>query len=366
MWRRSILFSSLSLLSSLILFACSQKGEAEGGVVSVNLLDKEEPSWTEFFKEIEVIQLENRDSAYLNISCLFSYVMAENKLYVFDRSNHAVVVFGLDGRWVETICKYGRGPGEYQMPTDIAYNEIFHSLDILDAAGTIFSYELEPPHSLLRKIKIPDLHSVHHFIPVDFGYYLFSSYEDPAVNYLDLGTGELIAVSGVPPVERNERASYHTTGSPFYVYDGKLFYVNGADGAIFQIEGNKAESVLTWDFGRYSFDPDRIDPNDVSIERFQNVSSLMAGPVARTWETERFLSANVFFMKQDINVLLDKENGKTTVFTKVKEGMDFYPGVYYDGALYALWPPEAASALFPPDYALPELDSNFMIIKYVL
>ena len=82
MWRRSILFSSLSLLSSLILFACSQKGEAEGGVVSVNLLDKEEPSWTEFFKEIEVIQLENRDSAYLNISCLFSYVMAENKLYV--------------------------------------------------------------------------------------------------------------------------------------------------------------------------------------------------------------------------------------------------------------------------------------------
>ena len=182
MFRRSNLICLLSGLS-IILSACTQNKRTEEYVKSVDLLQIEEPSLTDYFKGIEVIPLENRDSAYLNLSCLSSYVFAEDKMYVFDRSNHAVVVFGLDGKWVETICKYGRGPGEYLMPTDLAYNEKFHSLDILEATGTIISYELERPHSLLRKIKIPDLHAVHYFFPIDSGYYLFSSSEDSAVNY---------------------------------------------------------------------------------------------------------------------------------------------------------------------------------------
>ena len=366
MVRRSNLICILSGLF-IILSACTQNKRMGEYVKSVDLLQIEEPSLADYFKGIEVIPLENKDSAYLNLSCLSSYVLADNKMYVFDRSNHAVVVFGLDGKWVETICKYGRGPGEYLMPTDLAYNEEFHSLDILEATGMIISYELERPHSLLRKIKIPDLRAVHHFIPIDSGYYLFSSFEDSAVNYLDAETGELTAVSGIPPVERNERAGYHMSGNPFYIHDGKLYYVNGADGEIFRIEGDKSEAVLAWDFGRYSFDSDRVDPEaDISVEGLYAVSTSMAGPVLRTQETERYIFANVLFMKQDWNVVLDKETGETNVFSKMKEGMVFYPGRYYDGALYALWPPEGVSVYFPPDYPLPDEDSNFLLLRFSL
>lgn len=253
------------------------------------------------------------------------------------------------------------------MPSDLAFNEEFHSLDILEATGTIISYELEPPHAMLRRIEIPDLRAVHYFIPFGAGYYLFSSYEDSAVNYLDNGTGELVAVSGIPSVERNERAGYHISGNPFYIHDEKLYYVNGADGEIFRIEGDKAEPVWAWDFGRYSFNPDRIDPEaDVSVDILYAVSTSMAGPVLRTQETERYIFANVLFMKQDWNVVLDKETGETNVFSKMKEGMVFYPGKYYDGALYALWPPEVVSVYFPPDYPLPDEDSNFLLLKFVL
>ncbi len=367
MYRRTCLLGGLSLLTAIFLSGCAPHRETGEHVKQVNLLDVTEPSLKDYFKGVETIPLENKDSAYLNNSCLISYVLAEGKLYVFDRSNHAVVVFGLDGSWKETICKYGRGPGEYLMPTDLAFNEKTHSLDILEATGKIITYELTPPHTMLRSIKIPDLRAVHYFIPFGSGYYLFSSYEDSSVNYLDAGNGELTAVSGIPPAERNERAGYHISGNPFYIHDGKLYYVNGADGGIFRIEGDKAEPVLAWDFGRYSFDPDRIDPeSDMSVDVLYAVSTSMAGPVLRTQETERYVFANVLFMKQDWNVVLDKETGETNVFSKMKEGMVFYPGKYYDGALYAIWPPEVVNVYFPPDYPLPDEDSNFLLLKFVL
>lgn len=365
---RSVFFlGGLLLLFSVFLSGCAWHRETADYVKQVDLLDATEPSLKNYFKKVETIPLENKDSAYLNNSCLISYVFAEGKLYVLDRSNHAVVVFGLDGSWKETICKYGRGPGEYSMLTDLAFNEEFHSLDILEAMGKIISYELAPPHMMRRSIEIPDLHAVHYFIPFGSGYYLFSSYEESSVNYLDAGTGELTAVSGIPPAERNERAGYHISGNPFYIHDGKLYYVNGADGEIFRIEGDKAEPVLAWDFGRYSFNPDRIDPEaDVSVDILYAVSTSMAGPVLRTQETERYIFANVLFMKQNWNVVLDKETGETNVFSKMKEGMVFYPGKYYDGALYALWPPEVVNVYFPPDYPLPEGDSNFLLLKFEL
>lgn len=365
---RSVFFlGGLLLLFSVFLSGCAWHRETADYVKQVDLLDATEPSLKDYFKKVETIPLENKDSAYLNNSCLISYVFAEGKLYVLDRSNHAVVVFGLDGSWKETICKYGRGPGEYSMLTDLAFNEEFHSLDILEAMGKIISYELAPPHMMRRSIEIPDLHAVHYFIPFGSGYYLFSSYEESSVNYLDAGTGELTAVSGIPPAERNERAGYHISGNPFYIHDGKLYYVNGADGEIFRIEGDKAEPVLAWDFGRYSFNPDRIDPEaDVSVDILYAVSTSMAGPVLRTQETERYIFANVLFMKQNWNVVLDKETGETNVFSKMKEGMVFYPGKYYDGALYALWPPEVVNVYFPPDYPLPEGDSNFLLLKFEL
>lgn len=365
--RRVFSLGGLLLLSAVILSDCARNRGTADYVKQVDLLDVTEPSLKDYFKKVETIPLENKDSAYLNNSCLISNVLAEGQLYVLDRANHAVVVFGLDGSWKETICKFGRGPGEYLMPSDLAFNEEFHSLDILEATGTIISYELEPPHAMLRRIEIPDLRAVHYFIPFGAGYYLFSSYEDSAVNYLDNGTGELVAVSGIPSVERNERAGYHISGNPFYIHDEKLYYVNGADGEIFRIEGDKAEPVWAWDFGRYSFNPDRIDPEaDVSVDILYAVSTSMAGPVLRTQETERYIFANVLFMKQDWNVVLDKETGETNVFSKMKEGMVFYPGKYYDGALYALWPPEVVSVYFPPDYPLPDEDSNFLLLKFVL
>ena len=91
------------------------------------------------------------------------------------------------------------------MMTDIAFNAGLQSLDVLEATGTILSYSLDPPHPMIRKIKIPDgVRAVDHFLPIPSGtgYYLFSGYEESVLNYLDAENGTLTEVQGVPEVER--------------------------------------------------------------------------------------------------------------------------------------------------------------------
>ncbi len=329
----------------------------------------EEPSLSFFFKEIDVIQLEGRDSAYLNTTCLSSYFYADEKLYVMDQANKSVVVFGIDGKWEETFRRYGRGPQEYAMMTDMAFNAGLRSIDILEATGIIISYGVDSPHPMIRRVEIPRvLRGVNYFMPCGSGYYLFSGYEDISLTYFDTESGELTNVSGIPNVEQNLRAGYGTTGSPFYLFDGHAFYVDGATGSIFELNGKNAVPYIRWDYGRHSFHSEHVDIKRTgrSYEELLATSSLMAGPVALTRETKHYLFTNVLFMRRWLNVVYDKETRKKYVFVRMKDGVMFSPGKYYKEALFSLIPPEVAGPFLPRDIKEPESDVNYLIIRYSL
>ncbi len=322
----------------------------------------------EFFKKIEVIPLENRDSAYLNVSCCFTYLKVEDKFYIMDMANKSIIIFNADGKWLETFNRYGRGPEEYVMLADMAYNEGLHSLDVLESTGTIISYDLEPPHRMIRRIKIPTVRATHYLFPDGSGYYLLSQYEDHALNYLDAETGDLTEVTGAPEVERAVRAGYHASRRPFYRLSGQVYYVDGASGAVFRLEGNRAEPCRSWDFGRYTFNLDKVPEgeSDRPYELADALSSSMAGPFVNTVETDRYVFEEVTFMKRELNVVLDKESGKVSVFPKWKEGLYFFPGDFFDDAIYVVFPPEHAEQILPYSISNLDEDSNFLIIKYML
>lgn len=357
------------LLSIALLSACMHNKQTEGDIEPVDLLKVEEPPLSFFFKAVDLIQLEGKDSAYLNASCLSSYFFAEDKLYVMDQANKSVVVFNSDGSWEETIRRYGRGPQEYVMMTDMAFNAALRSIDILEATGAIISYSLDPPHPMIRRFKMPRvLRGINHFIPYGTGYYLFSGYEEAFLHYLDTESGELTEILGIPDVERNLRAGYATTGSPFYLFKGQVYYVDGASGSIFELEGGHARPYLGWDYGSYQFRPENVNTQRTggSYEELLKASSSMAGPVALTRETDRYVFTNVLFLRRWLNVVFDKETGKKTVFVKMKEGVIFSPGCYFDNAIYTLIPPEVVGQFLPSDTQAPKDNSNYLIIRYSL
>ena len=358
-------------LAMILLAACVQSRQPEGNMEPVDLLNVSEPSLYDFFNQIEVVQLEGRDSAYLNTSCMSRYFVVEDRIFVMDRANQAIVIFDASGKWKETFRRYGRGPQEYVMMTDIAYNAGLQSIDVLEATGTILSYSLAPPHPMIRKIKIPDaLRAVNHFLPSGSGYYLFSGFEESVLNYLDAESGTLTEVQGIPEAERNYRAGYATSGSPLYMHAGQVQYVDGASGRIFRLDRNQAVLRLGWDYGKYTFRSEVVGadrPGGLeSHETMLSSSTTMAGPVSLTQETERFVFTNVLFMKRWLNVVYDKETGAKTVFVKWKEGQMFSPGYPSDQALYLLVPPEVSGQFLPPGAEIPDENANYLILKYVL
>ena len=121
--------------------------------------------------------------------------------------------------------------------------------------------------------------------------------------------------------------------------------------------------------GRYSFRSDKVRAEvsgPPSLGRINAVSTSMAGPFYRTRETARYVFSQFLFMKRDLNVILDKETGKTYVFSKMKEGVSFVPGPFCGDALYLLCPPEYAGQVLPGSIPVPDEDSNYLIVKYLL
>ena len=359
----------LFTLLILLLSGCGQKERAAMYKVDVDLLKVQEVSLSDVFNKIEVIPLEAKDSAFLNVSCLSSYLVAENLLLVQDRANNAVVIFSLDGKWRGTLSKYGRGPEEYVMLTDMDYNTELHSIDILEATGKVLSYALTDGFPLIRKLDFSHrVNGLTYFKSIPSGYYLFSGYSRTPLHYLESNSCDVVDIEGVPKAEQNRRAGYKTTGSPFYVFDDSVFYIDGATGQVFRLEGQESTPYLAWNLGRFSFKPKKVDASETgtSIERMKVASNAMAGPFSTVSETSQSVFTNVLFMGRGVNILYDKTTNEVKIFARTREGVMFSPGYVYEDALYFLVPPEIASQVIPYDMIPPiREESNYILIKYI-
>lgn len=359
------------LTISLLLSACRQQQSIVADYhVDVDLLRTQEISLLDFFKEIDVIPLEATDSAYLNVSCLSTYLVVEDKLIVLDRADNSIKFFNLDGKWCGTLSKYGRGPGEYAMLTDVDYNKERRSVDILDATGKILSYAFEGSFPFIRELSIPyQMKGLVNFKSSHSGYYLFSGFDSSVLRYWEPDSEGLFEVEGIPMVEQNRRAGYKTTGSPFYVFDEDIYYTDGPTGQVFRLVGKDALPHLSWNLGRFSFKSKQVDANKTgsSINELKRASNTMAGPFSAIRETSCLVFANVLFMGRGVNIIYDKLSDVTHLFTRTQEGLMFSPGFVCGKYMYFLAPPEIARQLVPEEkLSFNSQDPNYVLIKYLI
>jgi hypothetical protein len=88
------------------------------------------------------------------------------RILVADDQSHHVVVFGRDGRYVGTLGRRGRGPGEFESPWRVATdaNDSIFVWDVAQARISVFGRDLAfrrgfavPPHWVVTSIRfLPD------------------------------------------------------------------------------------------------------------------------------------------------------------------------------------------------------------------
>ena len=365
----SIRYFLLLLLATTCSICCHPINEIEGKVIDVDLMDQHKVHQSDLFHQVDYVKLENKEGAYLNPSCLKSYIIAKGKLMVLDRANHCVLFFGLDGNYLDCLKKRGRGPGEYLSIVDIDYNVGKDCLDILEDTGRILSYQLDNGFSFLSEMNFSDkIQAAHSFKSTNDGWFIYSGYNEQPVYHLDRTTGDIIIIDGIPYYSSSRRLGYNTMGSPFYAIDDKVYYVDGCTGAVYYLANQKAIPCFSWNLGRYSFRPELLDETQqTSYDTIQRLSMMMAGPFAYVRESREMIFANVLFTGKWLNIIHNKRSMTTWVFSNFSDGQMFTPGTVYEESLFLLIDPRIAS-YYINDSRVNDIneDSNYVLAKYVL
>lgn len=86
----------------------------------------------------KIIHLETREDCYF--SKISNIKILNDTIYIFDRKLKSVFLFSTDGEYLSKICKIGRGPGEYNNPSDFDVVEKNNSIAIFDWANRKMNY----------------------------------------------------------------------------------------------------------------------------------------------------------------------------------------------------------------------------------
>lgn len=321
-------------------FTASERAE-------VDLETDDEVSFYDYFESVHIVQLENSPDAYFSSDRLLM-AKTRNCFFILDKRTNIIRVFDAKGNLLEAVDKNGRGNGELSMASDMFFDTRDSTLTVLDAKGTILKYKPVQGLPFVTGYSVSDqLRAVHNFAPDGnvSGYFLFSIFTNPHIYHYDCDAGILDSVEydyptwvfGTP---------YKYAFSPFLAEGGMMFYYEGEDGAIYQVDeaALKLIPVLDWDFGQYGFSIDCIDnpenENRNYLRYLDSHSKQWAAPVHVEMMTSRIIVAKTFFRGKWRSLLYDRVNKKCVCFYEFTENFSLDVCFYSGDTGYLLIPPE--------------------------
>ena len=139
----------------IVLLLCSCSDVDNLGVYEVKVpaeTNQKEVLLSAFVENIRIVPLDMDDE------CLISQIdkvkIFKDEIYILDKTNNAIYIYGMDGKHLRTLFKVGNGPGEYLqlMDFDIYDNQLF----VLDYGRChILKYDCEIKFNM-----IPILHKL--------------------------------------------------------------------------------------------------------------------------------------------------------------------------------------------------------------
>lgn len=97
--------------------------------------------YSSIVEKIEIIALENQEGALMgNINKM---QISDDTIFILDTMiAKKILVFNMDGKHIQQIGKFGRGPGEYLQIMDFTVNEKDKQIVVLDVGNKIHTYSI--------------------------------------------------------------------------------------------------------------------------------------------------------------------------------------------------------------------------------
>lgn len=282
----------------LLFFSCSEVREPE--VYDVKILEgtsQKELLLSSFIETVKVIPLETKDE------CLISQIdkikIFKDEIYILDKMNNAIFIYGIDGKYHRTLFKVGNGPGEYLqlMDFDIWNNQLF----VLDFGGrNILKYDCD-----LNYINKVIIYSFSTQISVDNGLiYLYNLKSKKGDDY----KCSILDISGRKISDKllrkdNENLFNHNECNVFTVNNGEVFISPVYDKLIY--EGSNFDPIY-----RIRFEGNEY-PDDRNIEE-QNVNDQSFNYIVKNnyYIFDRYLVFDYLDHDQRVFCVLDRLNNQ--------------------------------------------------------
>lgn len=336
------------------------------------------PDLSDLFDKVELIFLENRDSAlFYNVK---KFYITESRYFLFCSRNYTVYSFDRDGRFLfNTSHLRGQGAGYFAIVTDFLLNPVTGNMEFLDPYGNIYVYDTSSV--FIDKIALPkEIGILNDFQSIGDSLYMF--YQPKFENDLNSTIWVYSKVTGKLIVKQPFKELYprgFVSGDPLHFFnDGKCQYFAAGrqDNNLYRIEP-QSEGLLYPEYAiRFKDRPlsPKVlgdDPRRFLKNREETGYSILCRKIIgdKYWIITYALNNNGYIY------ILNRQSDQFICFNhKFKSGNMMLDPIYVDNEyLYSIVDPAYLSAIFP-DYkfdgqtekkvrALTEGD-NFIIVKY--
>src|SRR5690606_7164812 len=145
------------VLLMVLLLSCQQQERTNNNDAEIIQISKkeirDEIDVGKMVEEVRYVELETTEESLIgNVSKVIAY---KDKIYIKDRFVASkIYIFDATGRFITTVSRIGKGPGEYMNLYDIAVDTYRKELLVSDASSQkIIVFDLEG--EFLREFKIP-------------------------------------------------------------------------------------------------------------------------------------------------------------------------------------------------------------------
>ncbi len=243
------------ILCGVLLFGSCGMGSNENGTIKVDFPAEGDAaiSWFDLFPQMEIVQLGGENKPMFHV--VSNLIVTENEYYIIDvNSTNKVHRFDKNGKFLNSIGNFGRGPQEYLDMTDVMIDSDGNVCIWSQFAEALFTYS--PDGTLLDKTTLPYA-TERYFSHKGFDYFYIGTagwhYEGTAANpkeyklyVTEHGSKDIVA--------QHLRANSHSAPNlqSFTLIDGQLYMCPNEGNEVYTVNGSNKEQKYFFDFGQYN------------------------------------------------------------------------------------------------------------------
>jgi len=310
---------NIYILIIFLTFSCINKNTDNKkealNLIFINKISDNTIELNNVFNNFSFIKLESNENSLF--STAIKLVFYKDRIYILQkRPKNIILIFNKNGRFVNTIQNFGKGPEEYLSMIDICYDKYNDRLTGLDnTKGKFFHYSKDG--NLLAIA--PSKKGVQSFLPLDNGIiYYYDNYVSTKNKYLLEIIDNNKSTFAIPS---KKYFPYLNVTDPwnFFSNDDSNFFLYAFCNTIYSVNNKQLQKAYYIDFGTQSLDESIFNQKFRDIREFVKACNNSQ----KAYMVSNFIKLNsdtIFFSffknKQKYFVFYDTKNQKNTIGNK--------------------------------------------------